>query len=153
MKRYNHVVNALVPVADAFAGTKYSNVINMKDWNHIQFVIQKAAGAVGTATITVEACDDVVPTNVSAVPFKYQACTVGDTFGALTEAPVAGFAVTAGSNQLYKVEVDADALSASKYGYIRLKSVEVVVGAVLGGIIAVLTEPRYGREVPDSAIV
>lgn len=153
MKRYNHVVNALVPAANAFAGTVYSDVINMKDWNHVQFLIQKAVGAVGTATITVEACDDVVPTNVSAVPFKYQVCTVGDTFGALTEAPVAGFATVAGSNQLYKVEVDADALSTSKYGYIRLKSVEVVVGAVLGGIIAVLTEPRYGREVPDTAIV
>lgn len=153
MKRYNHLVNALVPVADAFAGTKYTDIINMKDWNHIQFVIQKAAGAVGTATITVEACDNVTPSNVSAVPFKYQACTTGDTFGALTTAEATGFATTAGANQMYKIEVDADALVASGYGYIRLKSVEVVVGAVLGGIIGVLTEPRYGREIPDSAIV
>jgi len=153
MKRYNHLVNALVPVADAFAGTKYTDVINLKNWNHIQFVIQKAAGAVGTSTITIEACDDAVPTNVSAVPFKYQACTTGDTFGALTAAEATGFATTAGANQMYKIEVDSDALAASGHGYIRLKAVEVVDDPVLGGILAVLTEPRYGQEVPDTAIV
>jgi len=153
MKRSNHVVNALPPVANAFAATVYTDVINMKDWNHIQFVIQKAAGATGTATITVEACDDVTPTNVIAVPFKYQACTTGDTFGALTTVAATGFNTTAGANQLYKVEVDADALIASGYGYVRLKSVEVVANAVLGGIIAVLTEPRYWQEVPNSAII
>ena len=153
MKEFNHVVNALVPVADAFAGTKYTDIINMKDFSHIQFVIQKAAGAVGTSTITVEACDDVVPTNVVAIPFKYQACTTGDTFGALTTAEATGFATTAGANQLYKIEVDSDALAASGYGYIRLKAVEVVDDPVLGGIIAVLTEPRYGQEVPNTEIV
>lgn len=153
MKRFNHVVNALLPVADAFAGTVYSDVINMKNWNHAQFVIQKGAGAVGTATITVEACDDVVPTNVSAVPFKYQKCTSGDTFGELTAAEATGFATTAGANQMYKIEVDSDALVVSGYSYIRLKSVEVVDDPVLGGILAVLTEPRYSNEVPDTAIV
>jgi len=153
VKRFNHVVNALLPVADAFAGTKYTDVINMKDFGHIQFVIQKAAGAVGTSTITVEACDDVVPTTVSAIPFKYQACTTGDTFGALTDAAATGFATTAGANQMYKVEVDADALAASGYGYIRLKSVEVVDDPVLGGVLAILTEPRYGQEIPNTAIV
>lgn len=153
MKRFNHVVNALVPVADAFAGTKYTDIINMKDFNHIQFIIQKAAGATGTSTITVEACDDVSGSNVSAVPFKYQACTTGDTFGALTDAAATGFATTAGADQLYKIEVDADALAASGYGYIRLKAVEVVNDPVLGGIVAILTEPRYGREIPETAIV
>lgn len=151
--RYNHVVNALVPVADAFAGTVYTDVINMKDFNHVQFVIQKGAGAVGTSTITIEACDDVVPTNVSAVPFKYQVCTTGDTFSALTAAEATGFDTTAGANQMYKVEVDSDALAASGYGYIRLKAVEVVNDPVLGGVVAVLTEPRYGQEVPNTAIV
>jgi len=153
LKRFNHIVNALVPVADAFTGTKYTDVINMKDWNHIQFVIQKAAGALGTSTITIEACDDVVPTNVSAVPFKYQACTTGDTFGVLTEAAATGFATTVGANQMYKIEVDSDALAASGYGYIRLKAVEVDDDPVLGGILAILTEPRYGQEVPNTAIV
>lgn len=153
MKKMNHVVNALLPVADAFAGTKYTDVINMKDFNHVQFVIQKGAGATGTSTITVEACDNVTPSNVSAVPFKYQVCTTGDTFGVLTAAEATGFATTAGADQLYKIEVDADALAASGYGYIRLKAVEVENDPVLGGVIAILTEPRYGQEVPNTAIV
>jgi hypothetical protein len=153
MKSYNHVVKGLDPVADAFSGTVYSDIINMKEHNHIQFLIYKGVGTTGTSTITVEACDDVSGSNVSAVPFKYQACTTGDTFGDLTAATATGFATTAGSSQVYKIEVDADALAASGYGYIRLKAVEVADSPVLGGIIAVLTEPSYGRAVPNTAIV
>lgn len=153
MKNFYHIVNALVPVADAFSGTVYSDVISMKDWNHISFAVQCGAGATGTSTITVEACDDVTPTTVSAIPFKYQACVSGDTFGALTDAAATGFTTTAVANKMYKIEVDSSALAALGYGYIRLKAVEVVDSPVLGGILAVLTEPRYGKEIADTAIV
>ena len=154
MKKYNHVVKGLDPVANAFAGTVYSDIINMKGFEHIQFLIYKGAGAVGTATITVEACDDAAGTNVSGIPFTYQLATSGDTYSAPTAAAATGFKTTAGASQIYKIDVDASALGASGYGYIRLKSVEVDVGAVLGGIVAILTEAKYGKAVPDdSAIV
>ncbi len=153
MKRFNHPVKGLDPVADAFSGTVYSDVINMKNYGHIQFVIYKGVGATGTSTITVEACDDVTPSNVSAVPFRYQTITSGDTEGTPTAAATTGFTTTAGSSQLYKIEVDSDALGASGYGYCRLKAVEVVDSPVLGGILAILTEGKYKDAVPDSAIV
>lgn len=153
MKEFNHIVKGLDPVADAFAGTVYSDIINMENWGHIQFLIYKGVGATGTSTITVEACDDVTPSNVSAIPFRYQAITSGDTEGAPTAATAAGFATTAGSSQLYKIEVDSDALGASGYGYIRLKAVEVVNDPVLGGILAILTEGKYKDAVPETAIV
>jgi type 1 glutamine amidotransferase len=153
MKEYNHIVKGLDPVADAFSGTVYSDVINMKNWNHIQFIILKGVGLTGTSTITVEACDDATPTNVKAIPFRYTAITSGDTEGTPTSAADTGFTTTAGSSQLYKVDVDADALASVGYGYIRLKAVEVVDSPVLGGIIAVLTEGKYKSAVPETAIV
>lgn len=153
MENLYHVVNALVPVADAFDGTKYTDIINMKNFNHISFIIQCGAGAVGTATITVEASDDVSASNVSAIPFIYQACVTGDTFGARTKCAATGFATTAAANKMYKIDVDAEALNASGYGFIRLKSVEVANDPVTGGIIAILTEPRYEQGVFDTAIV
>jgi hypothetical protein len=153
MKKINHIVKGLDPVADAFAGTVYSDVINMKNWKHIQFVIVKGVGATGTSTVTVEACDDVTPSNTSAIAFRYTAITSGDTEGTPTDAAATGFVTTAGGSQLYKVDVDADALAASGYGYIRLKMVESVDSPVLGGILAILTEPKYGDIPPVTAIV
>lgn len=152
LKNY-HIVNALAPVADAFNGTVYTDIINMKEYGHVSFLIQTGAGALGTSTITVEACDDVSGTNSSAIPFVYQECTTGDTFAEKVKVAAAGFATTAGANKMYKVEVDADALGVSGYSYIRLKAVEVVNDPVTAGIIAVLTEAKFERAVPGSAIV
>jgi len=152
LKNY-HIVNALLPVADAFNGTVYTDIINMKDYGHISFLIQTGAGATGTSTITTEACDDVSGTHTSAIPFIYQECTSGDTFGGKASATSVGFATTAGANKMYKVEVDSDALGASGYSYIRLKAVEVVNDPVTAGIVAVLTEAKYERDVQVSAIV
>jgi hypothetical protein len=153
MKKLNHVVKGLDPVADAFAGTVYTDIINMKNFDHAQFLIHKGVGATGTSTITLEACDDVSGSNVSAVPFVYQVSTTGDTFGAINKAASTGFVTTAGSSQVYKVDVDVEALLASGYSYIRLKAVEVVDSPVLGGVIVVLTEARFEQEIADSAIV
>ena len=152
LKNY-HVVNALAPAADVFSGTVATDVINMKDYGHISFLIQIGVGTTGTSTITVEACDDVTPTHTTAIPFIYQECTTGDTFGGKTAATAAGFTTTAGSNKMYKVEVDSDALGASGYSYIRLKAIESVNDPVAGGILAVLTEAKYERDVQASAIV
>jgi hypothetical protein len=153
MKELNHLVKGLDPVADAFSGTVYSDIINMKNYEHAQFIIFKGVGTTGTSTITVEACDDVSGSNVSAVPFVYQACTTGDTWGARTDAAATGFNTTAGSSQLYKIDVDAEQLASSGYGYVRLKAVEVADSPVLGGIFVNLTESKYERSVPETAIV
>jgi hypothetical protein len=148
-----HVVNALPPAADAFAGTVVTDVINLKNWQHVSFLVQCGAGAVGTSTITVEACDDTTPTNMEAIPFIYQECVSGDTFGEVKQAEASGFTTAAAANKMYKIEVDAQALAKSGYSYVRLKSVEVVDDPVVGGVIAVLTGGRYVQEVNDSVLV
>lgn len=147
-----HFVKGLDAVADAFAGTVTSDIVSLRNHNKAIFLVHKGVGLTGTSTITVEACDDTAGTNASAVPFRYRAVTSGDTPGALTTATSAGFTTTAGSSQLYLVEVEAEALAASGYSYVRLKAVEVANDPVLGGIIAILAEPRYATTTATTAI-
>jgi len=150
-----HHVIGLAPVANAFAGTVTSQAVSMSLWDKCQFEITKGVGATGTATITVEACSDASGSNPTAIPFTYREyITSGsDLPGAIKSATSAGFTTTAGSNQIYVIEVDQGALIASGYKYVRLKSVEVVANAVLGGINIHLTNPNYqGAAIPTTVI-
>jgi hypothetical protein len=154
MEKLYHIVNALAPVAGAFTGTAQTNPINMNKWGHCSFIVQCGAGAVGTAKITVEACSDTVPTTTIAIPFYYQECIAGDTFGPIIKtADNTGFITSAAANKMYKVEVDDEMLASTGYNYVRLKSVEQTVGAITGGVLAILNEGRIQSEIPDSAIV
>ena len=154
MERLYHIVNSLPPIANAFGGTVVTPPINMKNWKHCSFLIQCGVGAVGTARITVEACDNIAASNTIAIPFYYQECIAADIFGPITRtADLSGFLTAATSNKVYKVEVDDAMLSSTGYGYIRVKSAEQAVGVIAGGVIAVLTEGRFESEIPDTVLV
>lgn len=152
LSQYVHFVKGLDPVADAFAGTVGTEVVNMEGYSKATFVIHKGVGTTGTSTITVEACDDTTPSNTTAIPFRYKAITTGDTEGALTAATTTGFATTAGSSQMYVIEVDAEELGDIGYGYLRLKAVEVTNDPVLLGVLIMLHGARYAQDVPATAI-
>lgn len=147
-----HVVKGLDPVADAFSGTVGSDVVDITGHQSATFIVYKGVGATGTSTITVEACDDVTPSNTTAVPFYYRAITSNDTNAAMTAAAAAGFTTTAGSSQIYVIEVDEQELASAGYKYVRLKAVEVVDSPVLGGIVIVLNNPKYGYSASNSVI-
>lgn len=151
LSEMHHFVKGIDPVADAFSGTVTTEVVNMKNYGRVTWVIYKGVGLTGTSTITVEACSNKAASVVSAVPFKYRAITTGDTMGALLDATAAGFTTTAGSSQLYVVGIDEEALAASGYNYVRLKAVEVVDSPVLGGILCITSQPRFDSA--DTAIV
>lgn len=146
-----HIVKGLDAVANAFAGTVYSDIVNMKEYSVARFIYHKAVGATGTATLTLEACDDNTGTNPVAIPFSYQAYTGADDLpGAVASALAAGFTTTAGSSQLYVLEADSQRLGTK--GWLRLKSVEVVASAVLGGVVIELLGPRYATDIPNTAV-
>ena len=85
MNGYNAFPSALVAAnEDIFNGNPASDVISMESYEEIVFFILKNAGGSGTATITVESCDNVTPTTPTAVAFKYKASTSGNTWGATT---------------------------------------------------------------------
>jgi len=145
-----HSVPALYPVADAFAGTAATDVIEVQG-EGILFTIIKAVGATGTSTVTALACDDTTPSTTHAVAFKYRASTTPDTWGAWTDAAATGFTTTAGSNQLYEVWVAAEEIAHTGYKYVKLQFVEVVDSAVLGGVLAQVVGGRF-KEAPESYI-
>lgn len=149
-----HIVNGLAAVADAFAGTVYSDIVKMEEFHKIVFLRFSGVGTTGTSTITVEACDTISPGNVSAVAFHYRRISVADTHAAITAATTAGFTTTAGSNEMYLIEVDADALAAdgNGYEYARLKCVEVADDPVLGGIVIMQLQPRFASAVDRTSI-
>jgi len=57
---------------DIFNGDPATDVIHLDIYRECTFIIIKNAGATGTATITVESCDDTTPTTATAIPFKYR---------------------------------------------------------------------------------
>jgi len=142
-----HFVKGKDPIADAFTGTVYSDVICIKNWRKITFVIMTgavASGGVGTTTITVVATEAASPLSYTAIPFKYRAITSGDTVGALTSATAAaGFTTTAGASQLYLIEVNCEELAGLGMNWIAMKGVEVADSPIIAGILGILTEPRY----------
>lgn len=141
-------VKGLDPVANAFSGTVGSDVINVSHFHKLFFLVLKGVGTTGTTTITVSACDDVVPTTETAVAFRYQKATT-DVPGTWTEAATTGFATTAGSSDLYIVEVDMKAIASTGFGYCRLKMVELVASAVVGAVV-IFGVPRFA---PSSVAV
>jgi len=147
-----HAIKGIDAVADAFAGTVSSDVVRADNYESILFVVHKGVGTTGTSTITVEACDDVVPTTTAAVPFFYRTVTSGDVPSALTKATTSGFTTTAGSSQLYLVEVRVGDLASTGYNFVRLKATEVVDAAVLGGILILAGNPRNAQPIPATAI-
>jgi hypothetical protein len=143
-----HFVKGVDPVADAFSGTVNSGIVNLRNYATVQFVVYKGVGTTGTSTITVVPVSDMSATaSGSAVPFYYKAITTGDTQATLLEATAAGFTTTAGSSQVYVIEIPVEELLASGYSYVRLRATEVVDSPVLGCILTILGEPRYGSQV------
>lgn len=145
-----HSVPGIYPVADAFAGTVATDIIENQG-EGILFTIMKGVGATGTSVITVLACDDTVPTSTTAVPFKYRISTTPDTWGAWTDVAATGFTTTAGSNQLYEVWAAAEAQAATGYAYVKLVATESVDSAVVGAVLAQLVGGRF-KEAPESYI-
>jgi hypothetical protein len=148
---YTHLVKGIDPVADAMDTTQYTDVVKMAGHSVCRFIVYKGVGATGTATVTIEACDNANGDNPVAVPFSYQAYAGADDVpAAVVKAAAAGFALTAGSSQLYDCQVDSQVLSGK--AWVRMKFAEVVNSPVLAGVMIELINARYATEIPDTAI-
>jgi hypothetical protein len=154
----HHVVVGLVPAADRFTAGQSSDVIAMRDYQKCTFIV--VTGAIEDAGIsnlvTVEACDDVVPSTTAAVAFKRRtqlSSTTVDTWGALTAVATTGYnfaAANAVANAVWVAEVNAEDLGG--YGFVRLKIAETADKTITACVIAILSNPRYPQAVPVTAI-
>jgi len=141
-----HVEVGIAAVADVFGADGVgSDVFSMRDHNRIVFIIHWGVGATGVNKFTVEACDDVTPTNKTAIPFHYRILTAGGNPGAVTACAATGYSNAAGSNQVILVEVTAAAVKATGYDFVRLYADETTDSPVLGGVLALLCEPRFAE--------
>lgn len=145
------VGGALGPVADALAGTVYSDIVSLSKYKKALILVVRGVGTTGTQTLTVEASSDFAAGSVEAIPFKYRRRASGDTLGAITDATSAGFTTVAGGSDAYILEINSDDLPEGKPNF-RLKSVEVVDAAVVADIQILLADPRYAGDTLPTAI-
>src|SRR3990167_5105860 len=137
MNVYNVAPSAIIAAnEDIFAGNPATDVVSMAGYEEMIFIITKNAGATGTATITVESCDDVTPTTATAVAFRSKHTVTGNTELALTARAAAGFDTIAGADQVYVISIRADELNGDDK-FVRLKMTEVVNSPVDGAVICI----------------
>lgn len=136
---------------DIFNGDPATDVINLAEYGSVIFFIICNAGAVGTATITVESCDDVTPTTTTEIAFKYWECTTPDIWSDMKAAESTGFTTAAAADKMYAIEVSAEELADTDQ-FVRLKCTEVADAAVDGAIMAIAGRGRYVHEVQRTAL-
>ena len=149
----SHFEIGIAAIADFAAGDVFSDVVNMKNYGRARFITHWGVGATGIVKLTVEACDDVVPTNVTKVPFWYRINTAG-VAGAITRAAVAADGVSnlVGSNQVIEIEVLAEDLAVTGRQYVRLSIDETTDSPLLGGVLIEQLDPRYQPALATSTL-
>lgn len=138
-----HYIGGLAPNADAFAGTVYTDVFKVLGEGATFLVWYGTNAAVGASTMTVVACDDVTPTNSTAVPFMYRVSTTFDTWGDWTAATTAGITVGGSADSMWQIYVPASEYATEGYAYTRAAFVETVNQAADGMVLAGVVNPSY----------
>lgn len=137
--------------SDGLSGTQYTDIVNVAKYRRVLFVVQKGAGATGTAVITVESCDTVGPGTATAIAYRYKKSTTLDVYSDWTAVASTGFTTTAGADQCYLIEVEGEDLYSTD-NFVRVKTVEDTASAVDCMILTILGTPRIMKENPITAI-
>lgn len=136
------VVQALAPASDLFNTDPGGDVVR-GDQHEELYVLLSIVATTGTAVITVEACDDVTPTNTTAIAFKR---SVVGTPGTETDVAAAGFTTATSATSHYLIRIDPANLPAGK-PYFRIKAAEGVDAAVIGQALYIFAKPKYANPV------
>lgn len=147
--QYHKVVNVFEPKTDRWNTDAQSDIVSLKNYKHVTFLIMTGASADNTNAVTVQAGISISSCATDIV-FKYRKIITGDTYGSLTQASTSGFNFTASTaNQYSIVEVDAADVAAAGTNY-DCVAVTVTEGGTAtaqdGAIVAILSEARYPQE-------
>jgi hypothetical protein len=148
-----HVVPLASPV-DTAATTVNSDVIGVKEYHAIEFGVMFGTITGDTVVVTVEECDDTVPTNVTAIAFKYRlSSAVGtDSMGAITDATATGVTIAAtDDDKLLLIDVDPRALTNGR-PYLRVVADPGASASAVEIAIFALLKPRYAQRSQLSAV-
>ena len=158
----NTVVNAIIPVADAWnSNPVVSDIVHMENFNRCTFLI--VTGATSTVAPVVTVFAGVSNASCStAIAFKYRtqiAAVPGaagsDVASAITDATTSGFSMTASkAGGIYIIEVDASDVAAAgtNFDHCAVNIDEDANTAQTGCVISVLSEPRFPEAVVLTAI-
>jgi hypothetical protein len=139
-----HVGNSsfIADYSDYTNGNPATDIVSMENHADAYFLVIKGAGATGTATITMESCDTVVPGTATAVAYEYKIITSGDTQGDWTAVASTGYLITAAADKMILVHVKgSDLYSTNKF--LRMQLTETDSTACKGAVVAFLANPRY----------
>ena len=149
------IVGCGAPIDTNGAGLS-GDIVGLKGYDHVTLIVY-VGNVAGDITLTVEECDNVTPSNNTAIAFNYRKASAGaagssELDGALTAATTSGITIAAASddNKIIVVEIDAAELS-SGYPYVRAVLSDPSA-AGLATIIAILSQARYLKDVPLTAI-
>ena len=135
-------------------------VINMKNYNHLTFIVRMEATVRAASVITIESCSALGGGGTNtAIPFGYYKTAIastsalGDVLGARTAVTVAatGIVPTAcgADNIMFVIELDADQLTSGHVGF-RLVVADPAAAA-LGTVLCIQSGARYAS--PQSPTV
>jgi len=144
-----------VPAHELNGADHHFAVVNMENWNHVDFVVFFGTSPRAAAVITVESCSNWVtlegaPTTATKIPFQYyQRLTAQTTMGndvdsAIQTVSVAatGLIPTEGTdNILYIIPLDSSQLVSGHVGF-RL-DIANAGGACLATVFAICSGARY----------
>ena len=144
------------PAHDLNAADHHLAVVNMENWNHVDFAIYLGVDPLAASVITVESCSNWTtlagaPTTATKIPFQYyrrlatQLTMGNDVDSEIQTVSVAatGLVPTAGvPNIMYIIPLDSSQLISGHIGF-RLYFVNAAAGS-LCTVVAICTGPRYG---------
>jgi len=146
-----HII-PMIPPQDIGSGGISTDCITLAKYAHATIVIMTGTNTKG-CTLTVEKCDTAVPGSAVAMAFNYRKMTTSDVWGALTAEDIAGFAIADGDdNAVFAIEIASAELS-SAYPFVRVTLSAPASGNNYYSALAILSDSRYGVDVPKSAIV
>jgi hypothetical protein len=148
-----HVVGLTSPV-DTASTTVNSDVVGVKEYHAIEFLVYFGTITGDTVAVTVEECDDIVPTNTTAIAFKYRkgSATGTDSMGAVTDATTSGVTIAAtDDDKLLLIDVDPAALSAGR-PYLRVVADPGASASAVEIAILAILKPRYAQNSQLSAV-
>jgi hypothetical protein len=146
----HHIVPIIHPV-DTTTAAPTCDIVGMQEYNHVTILVQTGTNSKGFA-ITVEECATAAGgSNVALTQFYYREMTTTDTWGALTASGGTLTVADADDNHVFAIEIDADELTAGK-PYVKLTCAAPASGNNYVSALAIMSEPRYMKGVPVSAI-
>ena len=150
----SHIFPVIAPV-DTTSTTVNTDVVHAgQSLSPITFGIQFGVITGDEIVVTVEECDDITPSNTTAIAFDYRLTSAvnTDAVGAKTAATTAGATIAAGDdNKMLLVYVDTHALSAGR-DYVRCVCNPGASASVALISAFVVLNPMYARKTITSQV-